>query len=310
MQSKVRSKRTKGTPFLGSGFVGQSKGFEIIIANHYGMCFGVRDAITLAEKRAKSAKLTILGELVHNEVVREKMRSLGIREGDLFGARATTREVLVTAHGASDQEKLRWEKMGYDLKDSTCPLVRKAHDSLASLVAGGYFPVVIGKREHVEVRGLTGDFPDARVIEGMEDLKTLPIMPKYGVVSQTTQLIDRVRCLVSAMEEQFPKSEVCFRDTVCQPTKNRQRSLGELLGKCDLIVVVGGQNSNNSRELVKTARRAGVDSLLISQAGELSREKVCGRERIGVTAGTSTQKACVEKVVQAMEQLGGKCRRL
>lgn len=71
MQSKVRSKRTEGTPFLGGGFVGQSKGFEIIIASHYGMCFGVRDAITLAEKRAKSAKLTILGELVHNEVVRE-----------------------------------------------------------------------------------------------------------------------------------------------------------------------------------------------------------------------------------------------
>ena len=296
--------------FLNDDFVTQSKGFEVLVASHYGMCFGVRDAISLAEKRAQAGDVTVLGELVHNEIVREKMRSLGVREGDLFGPEATTREVLVTAHGASDQEKDRWRQMGYALQDSTCPLVRKAHTALVGLVAGGYFPVVVGKKEHVEVKGLTGDFSDAFVIECIEDLETLPTKPKYGVVSQTTQLIDRVRAIVEAMKERFPESEVFFKDTVCQPTKNRQLAMGELLGKCDLIVVVGGKNSNNSGELVKTAQRAGLDAVLVSRAGELTRKRLKGKQYIGVTAGTSTQKSCVEKVVQALEQFGGKRREL
>ena len=124
MQSKTANVGV--SPFLDGNFVEQSEGFEILIASHYGMCFGVRDAITLAETAAAEAEFTILGELVHNEAVRRKMRGLGAREGDLFGPGATTKEVLVTAHGASDQEKTRWREMGYVLKDSTCPLVRKA----------------------------------------------------------------------------------------------------------------------------------------------------------------------------------------
>ncbi|MDA7881063.1 4-hydroxy-3-methylbut-2-enyl diphosphate reductase [Akkermansiaceae bacterium] len=305
MQSEINGRSLESSPFLDGGFVGQSQGFEIILASHYGMCFGVRDAIALAEKAASKGDLTILGELVHNDVVRKKMLTLGVREGDLFGSRATTREVMVTAHGAADREKGRWRQMGYAVQDSTCPLVRKAHTALASLVAGGYFPIVIGKRDHIEVRGLTGDFPEARVLEGLDDLAVLPQKAKFGVVSQTTQPIDRVRGLVNAMRRHFPQSEVCFKDTVCQPTKNRQNALRELITKCDLILVVGGSHSNNSGALVQTARNAGVESFLITRAEELSPRKVKGRTRIGVTAGTSTQGACVEKVMMALERMGG-----
>jgi len=310
MQSKMIVGRDKKSPFLDGDFAEQSECFEIILASHYGMCFGVRDAIALTEERAMMGEVTVLGELVHNERVREKMQTLGVREGDLFGPRATTREVLVTAHGASDQEKDRWRKMGYALQDSTCPLVGKAHSALASLVAEGHFPVVIGRKGHIEVKGLTGDFPEACVIECSDDLETLPTKRKFGVVSQTTQPIERVQNLVKVMRDRFPESEVNFKDTVCQPTKNRQRALGELLEWCDLVIVVGGSNSNNSRELVKTAQRAGVDSLLISNAGELSQERLRGKRCIGVTAGTSTQKSCVESVILALQKLGGRRRDL
>ena len=304
----MQSKTIKSTrpPFLSNNFVRQSDTFEIILARHYGMCFGVRDAIAMAEKAAGRGELTILGELVHNEVVREKMKALGAREGDLFGPRATTRDVLVTAHGASDLEKSRWSDMGYSLRDSTCPLVKKAHTALATLVAEGCFPVVIGKRDHVEVRGLMGDFPEACVVECLEDLEDLPERDKFGVVSQTTQPIGFVEGMVAAMEESFPGSEIYFRDTVCQPTKNRQVALRELIAKCDLVFVVGGRNSNNSGQLVKTVREAGVEAELISGFDELRPDLLKDKARIGVTAGTSTQKSCVERVVKGLETLGGR----
>jgi 4-hydroxy-3-methylbut-2-enyl diphosphate reductase len=279
--------------------------FEILLAAHYGMCFGVRDALAAAEKVAARRPATILGELVHNEVVRRRMADLGAREGALEADEAVTRDVIVTAHGASDRDRERWRAGGYRVTDTTCPLVRKAHHALAQLVASGCAPVVIGKREHVEVRGLTGDFPSARVVLNEEEVAALPFAERIGVVSQTTQPIARVESLVAAIRRHHPGAEVIFKDTVCQPTKARQGALERLCAVADLVLVVGGRDSNNSWQLVETARRRGCWAERVTEAGEIREEWLRGARVVGVTAGTSTLEESVQAVLERLADLGG-----
>src|SRR6478672_5882825 len=160
----------------------------IKLAEHYGLCFGVRDAIAQAEHLAAQGPLTILGELVHNPIVRERLARRGVREGSLERvAESAAPQVMITAHGASDTARAAWRAAGFGVADGTCPLVRHAHDELRTLVQLGFFPVVIGKSGHVEVCGLIGDFPETFVLESEADLAALPVRERYGVISQTTQ---------------------------------------------------------------------------------------------------------------------------
>ena len=266
------------------------------LAEHYGLCFGVRDAIAQAEQLAADGPLTILGELVHNPVVRERLTALGVREGSLKSEVAPTAQVMITAHGASDRDRASWRSAGFGVADGTCPLVRHAHDQLKTLVQLGCLPVVIGKRGHVEVLGLTGDFPEAHVIESEADILTLPLCGRYGVVSQTTQPLEKVHALIEALHRARPQSEVLFRDTVCQPTKNRQNALRKLIAECDTLVVVGGRNSNNTLQLVSAATLAGLTVHHIERAEELDPAWFHEAEVVGLTAGTSTLKETVAAV--------------
>jgi len=276
---------------------------KIVLAEHFGMCFGVRDAIAQAEELAGRAPLTILGELVHNPIVRERLREQGVIEGSLDQLGPTSGQVMVTAHGASDAKRAAWREHGLQVVDGTCPLVRHAHEQLKRLVAAGYFPVVIGKVGHVEVRGLTEDFPEARVVDLPSDILKLPRRDRYGVISQTTQPIDRVRRLVAEIERLHPASEVRFVDTVCKPTKDRQSALRKLIDVTEVIVVVGGRESNNTRQLVETCRAAGRLALHIERPDDLLPEWFDAVSTVGLTAGTSTLPETVHAVHKRLRQI-------
>ncbi len=276
---------------------------KILLAEHFGVCFGVRDAIAHAQKVAREAPLTILGELVHNPLVRERLRAQGAIEGSLDDTRATSERVMISAHGASDQKRAMWHRAGFDVVDATCPLVRHAHEQLKQLVAAGYFPVVIGRAGHVEVRGLTEDFPEARVVDVAGDIAKLPARDRYGVISQTTQPIDHAHRLVGEIQRLNPRSEVRFVDTVCKPTKDRQSALLALIAKTELIVVVGGRESNNTRQLVETCRAAGRRAIHIERAEELTSKEFEGIEIVGLTAGTSTMRETVDAVFRRLREI-------
>src|SRR6266480_3078378 len=273
---------------------------EIVLAEHFGMCFGVRDAIAQAEEFAEQAPLTILGELVHNPIVREELRARGVQEQSSVDA--ATRRVMITAHGTSDKQRETLNKRGLEVADGTCPLVRYAHDQLKRLVRAGYFPVVIGLTDHVEVRGLVGDFADACVINEVADIRKLPPLRRYGIVSQTTQPIDRVRALVAEIARANPNAKIRFADTVCKPTKDRQLALKKLIEVAEVIVVVGGRQSNNTRQLVETCRAAGKRALHIERPEELQPEWFRGVRVVGLTGGTSTLPETVEAVRQRLEE--------
>jgi 4-hydroxy-3-methylbut-2-enyl diphosphate reductase len=274
---------------------------KIVMAEHFGMCFGVRDAIAQAVDLAEQGPLTILGELVHNPIVRERLRAQGVAEGSLDQSEATSGPVMITAHGTSDAKRAAWRENGFHVVDGTCPLVRHAHDQLKRLVAAGYFPVVIGKVGHVEVRGLTEDFPEARVVDRPSDILKLPRRDRYGVICQTTQPIDRVRALVAEIKRLHPASEVHFVDTVCKPTKDRQSALRKLIDVAEVIVVVGGRESNNTRQLVETCRASDKRAFHIERPDELRSEWFDGISVVGLTAGTSTLRETVDAVFRCLE---------
>ena len=227
---------------------------RILRATHLGMCFGVRDAITLALQHAEAGPLTILGDLVHNETVTAGLEARGIaiaREID----DVNTATVMVTAHGASERRLASTRARGLQVVEATCPLVHVAHHAVRTLVRDGYHPVIIGQRGHIEVRGLTEDLEQFDVVLDDEDVRNLEDRPRFGVAAQTTQTTERVQHLVSLIRQRFPASEVRVADTVCKPTKQRQAAARDLARASDLVIVIGGANRNNTRELVTTCGR-------------------------------------------------------
>jgi 4-hydroxy-3-methylbut-2-enyl diphosphate reductase len=270
---------------------------KIIRAEHLGMCFGVKDAIALAIKTAKHEPLTILGDLVHNETVLTELRALGIRF-DQQPASVTTQTVMVTAHGASEKALNTTRQRGLKVLEATCPLVHVAHRALAKLVGEGFHPIIIGKRDHVEVRGLTEDLAEFDVVLSAEDITNLQERSRLGVMAQTTQPIEKVRQLVRLIQSRFPDSEVRFMDTVCQPTKQRQSAAVELAQKCGVVIVIGGAHSNNTHELVKTCSQYCARVHHVQTADDLHAEWFHSEDTIGITAGTSTP----DSVIAAIEQ--------
>ena len=266
------------------------------------MCFGVRDAIALALQHSAAQPLTILGELVHNEAVLASLQEKGIRiQHD--PATVTTPAVMITAHGASERMMNRVRERGLNVTEATCPLVRFAHRAVSRLVAEGYHPVIVGKRDHVEVRGLTEDLKEFDVVLAETDVDGLQERPRFGIAAQTTQPVERVRRLVFLIRQRFPRSEVRFIDTVCQPTKQRQTAAIDLAQQSDVVIVVGGAHSNNTHELVATCSRNCGRVYHVQTAADLRAEWFTGTETVGITAGTSTPDAAIEDVELRLGQI-------
>lgn len=268
---------------------------KVIRAEHLGMCFGVRDAIKLALEQSRNEPLTILGDLVHNETVLSDLRARGIKVADELGA-VGTHAVMITAHGASWKRLRSVRDSGFKMVEATCPLVHVAHRAVAKLVEEGYHPVIIGKRGHVEVRGLTEDLAEFDVLLSEEDILELKEHARFGVAAQTTQPIEKVRSLVDCLRRRFPNSEVRFIDTVCQPTKQRQNAAIELAQQSDVVVVIGGTHSNNTHELVKTCGGYCDRVHHVQSVGDLRAEWFEHAEVVGITAGTSTPDASIKEV--------------
>jgi (E)-4-hydroxy-3-methyl-but-2-enyl pyrophosphate reductase len=201
---------------------------KIIRAEHLGMCFGVKDAIALALETARHRPLTVLGDLVHNETVLAELQAQGIRIRQ-SPEEIDTPTVMVTAHGASERRIGETRQRGLDVLEATCPLVHLAHRSLARLVGEGFYPVIVGKRDHVEVRGMTEDLDRCSVVLTADDVADLPSQPGYGVIAQTTQPIERVCHLVGLIRERFPAAEVRFIDTAHEATAGRGDRAGPTL---------------------------------------------------------------------------------
>ena len=271
---------------------------QVVRARHMGMCFGVRRAIVRALAAAERQPLTILGDLVHNETVLADLRARGVRTCTEV-AEVHTATVMITAHGASERRLRELRARGLRVLNATCPLVSAAHRAVAMLVADGCHPVIVGQREHVEVRGLVEDLEAFDVVLTDEDVERLAERPRFGLAAQTTQPVERLYRIASLIRRRFPRSGIQVMNTVCSATRLRQQSAEELARRADVVLVVGGARSNNTRELVATCRRHCARVFHVQRAADVRLAWFEGAEVAGITAGTSTP----EKIIDQVETL-------
>ena len=281
---------------------------QIIRAQHMGFCFGVRDALTAAGEVDRPDQTTIYGELVHNADV---IATLQKRQFELLAE--TNREmiperpsVMVTAHGISEKRRERLVASGKQLIDTTCPLVRRVHDTAMKLAERDHFVVVIGNKQHVEVLGVVEDLPMGRwaVVASPSDAR-LYHGKKIGIVSQSTMPEDVAGDCRDRIAELNPQASVRWVNTICRPTKQRQSAVDQLCQQVDVVVVVGGVNSNNTRRLVERCESQGRPAHLVQSADDVRGEWFVEREKIGLTAGTSTPDESIDAVEVRISKLVG-----
>jgi 4-hydroxy-3-methylbut-2-en-1-yl diphosphate reductase len=208
-----------------------------------------------------------------------------------------TDAVLVTAHGISNAERERLRQAGKQVIDSTCPLVERAHQAAQKLQDEGRHVLVIGKPGHVEVQGIIEDLRSATVVQSVGEVRTYP-QRRLGIMCQTTTPATLAREIRAAIEQKNPDADIRFIDTICQPTKEHQRALERLLDRVEAVVVVGGRNSNNTRQLVLRCQERGLRAYHVQGSDDLHPEWFDGVETVGLTAGTST----LDETIQAVEQ--------
>ncbi len=277
---------------------------KIIKADVLGMCFGVRDALAIIEEVQRPEEVTIHGELVHNEKVLDDLSERGFRMVGEKQRRALpmTNTVLITAHGVSAKECARLSQAGKQLIDTTCPLVTRAHDAAQKLQADGCHVLVIGKRGHVEVQGIIEDLHSFDVIGSVDEVRAYP-HAKLGVMCQTTTPVRHAEEIRAAIRAKNPRADIRFIDTICHPTKDHQKALERLMDEVEAMIVVGGHNSNNTRQLVLRCQAHGLPAYHVQGPEDLRPDWFDGIETVGLTAGTSTLDDTIDAVEDALQQL-------
>jgi 4-hydroxy-3-methylbut-2-en-1-yl diphosphate reductase len=280
---------------------------KVSLANAMGTCFGVQDAINLAMSPEFNNELTIVGQLVHNPQVSDSLKQNGVSlvPGIEEIDKIKTKKVMITAHGAAEKTKQRLQNAGFIVYDASCPLVMRVHQTIKLLVSKGYFPVVIGQKDHVEVKGIVGDLDDHLVINNEEDFSKIEKSGnrKLGIVTQTTQQRDKVEALVQKIRNLDYVDDVSFVNTICQPTHDRQVAVHELADQVDLMIVIGGYNSSNTKKLVHVCDEKGIEAHHIESFDQLDKNWFISKQHVGITAGTSTPENVINEVHQRILEI-------
>lgn len=274
---------------------------KVIRASAMGMCFGVKDAIEITKEIPHPSSVTIYGELVHNEEIVSNLANRGFQSMPETQRRQIPQSphVLITAHGVSEKERQKLLDAGKQLIDTTCPLVRYVHESAVRLQKDGYFVIVIGKPNHVEVVGITGDLQQYTVVQSVNEVQSYPF-EKLGIVCQSTTPPMEAQLIQKEIERKNSNKEIHYVDTICRPTRERQKAVLELIDQVDCLVVVGGNHSNNTKQLVQLAESYHVPVCHIQTADDLIPAWFAPFQVVGLTAGTSTLDSTIEQVHQAL----------
>jgi 4-hydroxy-3-methylbut-2-enyl diphosphate reductase len=273
---------------------------EVRIARRTGFCYGVREAIDYARLAAAQGKRThTLGQVVHNEGVISRLQTEGIKSVDTLDDVNQGAAVVIRAHGVTPEVMSRAEQKGLEVIDGTCTWVLQEQKELQKLVDDGYTIVLLGTPNHPEVVGLLGFAPDAIVVDEEEDWDRIPRTKRMALISQSTQ--EKLAAYLVSRSH-----ELKVMNTVCPVTIRRQQDTMELAGQVDMMVVVGGRNSANTKELTRLCEIAGKPVIQIESARDLSSaEPFAGAKVVGVTGGTSTPIEDLEYVAQRVYELAG-----
>jgi len=261
---------------------------EVRIAKRTGFCYGVREAIDKAKEAAAAGKVThTLGQVVHNEGVIAALQAQGIQTVETLDQVGKGAAVVIRAHGVRPDVLARAEMRGLDVIDGTCTWVIQEQREITKLVDEGYSIVLLGTPRHPEVVGLLGFAPDAIVVDEEEDWETIPRRKKMALLSQSTQPPWKFERLAAFMVGRCHELKIV--NTVCPVTIRRQEDTVEAARSVDLMVVVGGRSSANTKELTRLCGIVGTPALQIESEVDLTDASAFGEARVvGVTGGTST----------------------
>ncbi|HPM41519.1 MAG TPA: 4-hydroxy-3-methylbut-2-enyl diphosphate reductase [bacterium] len=279
---------------------------KIIVAKSAGFCWGVQRAfnkvLDIASNHPERRPVYTYGPLIHNPQAVSMLEQQGIGvlndiPSDLDGT------VVIRTHGVPPAERKKLEGSGAKLCDATCPDVGIIQGTVRKHLRLGYYIVIIGHREHPEVMALLGFAEKSGAcVNSAEEVGALPAnLGKVCVVSQSTQQREKFDQLVALLKERYPDCLVF--DTICRSTDMRQQEVRELAGRVDAMVVVGGRNSSNTNRLAEISRAMGAPTFLIETDEEISPSEFANFRAIGVTAGASTPKWVIERVVERLESM-------
>jgi 4-hydroxy-3-methylbut-2-enyl diphosphate reductase len=282
---------------------------KIILLSPRGFCAGVVRAIDVVKIALEmyGAPIYVRKEIVHNRYVVEELRDAGAIFVDELADVPAGARVIFSAHGVSPAVRGEAESRGLTVIDATCPLVTKVHLEAIKFARNGYSLVLIGHKDHDEVIGTMGEVPDAMVlVETVEDVDKLhlPNPEKVAYLTQTTLSLDETRDIIARLKERFPKITGPHSQDICYATENRQIAVKAVAPLCDLLLVVGSQNSSNSRRLVEVCEKTGVPSYLVDDERDVRPEWLADVSTVAVTAGASAPEVLVQRLIQSLSPYG------
>ena len=279
---------------------------QIILANPRGFCAGVNMAIESLERSLDlfGAPLYVYHEIVHNKYVVERFKARGVVFVETLDEVPGGAPLLYSAHGVSPQIREEARRRNLRAIDATCPLVTKVHLEAVKYANEGYTIILIGHEGHDEVIGTMGEAPDRMVlVETAEDVAALTINPdKIAYLTQTTLSVDDANVVIAALRAKFPQIANPPKDDICYATQNRQEAVRELATRADLVLVLGSQNSSNSKRLAEIAGSLGPHAHLIDGVAEIRAEWFEGVDNVLITAGASAPEDVVQECIEYIQR--------
>ena len=272
---------------------------EVILARHAGFCFGVRRAVETAQA---SAPAITLGPIIHNPQVVESLAGMGVLSVDHPGDIPEGSRVVIRSHGIGREMYEALSARNCEIIDATCPFVKRIHDMAREASAGGTPLIVVGEREHPEVRGILGwtEAPAWAVLT-KDDVEALPNLESARIVSQTTMVEERFQEICGWLKAKIPNAEI--KATICPATHDRQSECVEIASRADVMLIIGGRQSSNSYKLYKLASDICRNTFFIETAAELDGISIAASGTVGITAGASTPDCIIKEVVARMNDI-------
>lgn len=282
---------------------------KILLLKPRGFCAGVVRAIDVVKIALDlyGAPIYVRKEIVHNRHVVDELRDAGAIFVEELSEVPEGARVIFSAHGVSPAVVEEGKQRKLQVIDATCPLVTKVHVEAKKFAKLGYTIILIGHRDHDEVIGTLGEAPECTIlVSDVDDVNRLEIKDPERMVylTQTTLSLDETRDIVNRLLERFPKIQGPKTQDICYATENRQLAVKAVAPLCDTLLVVGSQNSSNSRRLVEVCEKAGVPAYLIDDKSEVRPEWLDGKDTIAVTAGASAPEHLVEELVAHLKAQG------
>ncbi|GAC1331952.1 MAG: 4-hydroxy-3-methylbut-2-enyl diphosphate reductase [Chloroflexota bacterium] len=273
---------------------------EIVRAHAMGFCFGVRDAIEVVQELgAEGTPVYTLGAIVHNPQIAEELEKNHVHVISDLEEAPSGSIVAITAHGAPPSLRAAAEARGLKVIDTTCPLVTRIQKTASDLISQRYSVLIYGDAQHKEVRGIVGwTGGKARVITSMADLIGWEPTRRVALISQSTSNVEKFIALARDLVGDMVARGVEVRvvNTICKPTKDRQRAVRELAHDVDVVIAIGGWASANTRKLVLAAQEEGTPAYQVERLDDLKPEWFVEKRRVGITAGASTPDVVIDQV--------------